>query len=85
MAYLDHLVNGLKCTTHNLPLQCIAKLARKYLAIPASSAPSEGGMFQEPSCCTSPTAGGINYAKAQCMDIRCFERNKPMLLLNAKL
>ena len=42
---------------HNTQFPTIAKLAQMYLAIPAI----------EPAC-TSPTAGGINYAKAQCID-----------------
>ena len=33
------------CKMHNTQFTTIAKLARKYLAIPAPSAPSESGVF----------------------------------------
>ena len=66
------------CKMHNAQFPTIAKLARMYLAIPASSAPSESGVFsrailtrsnRDGACMyTSPTARGIYYAKAQCMD-----------------
>ena len=42
MASLDRLE---WCKMHNTQFPTIAKLARMYLAIPVSSAPSEGGVF----------------------------------------
>ena len=83
MAYLDPLVNGVKCTTHNFPL--LQSLLENTWLFQRHPLHQRAECFQEPSCCTSPMVGGINYAKAQCMDIRCFERNKPMILLNAEL
>ena len=67
------------CKMHNTQFPTIAKLARMYLHGYSSNIRSirERSVFKShfdpgatamEAACTSPTAGGINYAKAQSMD-----------------
>ena len=86
MASLDRLE---WCKMHNTQFPTIAKLALMYLVIPASSAPSESGVFSRAILIHERQRWNLHVLPQRLEALimlstmhGCFERNKSTLLLN---